>query len=119
MSKPRRDADGKMSLYESQGQREGGWGGGRREGSVYSRSILHFAIPIPTTLQRCIVSIAANGVEAVFVAIYPPRRFDVAIGSRLIARRLRFVVNRPSNSRMRAYTCAYRDKRFCNSQTCN
>lgn len=40
-----------------------------------------------------------------FVAIYSFRRFDVAIGSRLIARRLRFAVNRLA-VHVRACVCA-------------
>lgn len=93
-----RRKDELVRIAETKGERIG------REGSVYSRSILHFAIPI-LALQRCIVSIAANG-RSVFVAIYLLRRFDVAIGSRLIARRLRFAVNRLVNGY--AYVCVCR-----------
>lgn len=82
----RRDADGKTSLHEAIKTK------GKKEGSVYSRSILHFAIPILVP-QRCIVWIAANGRKC-FVAIYPFHRFDVTIELRLIACCLRFAVNR-------------------------
>lgn len=50
----------KDELVRIAGTKTGRMKGGGGEGSIYSRSILHFAIPIPA-LQRCIVSIAANG----------------------------------------------------------
>lgn len=58
IQKPRCNANEKTS-YKDKEKRDVKRGM-EREGSVYSRSILHFAIPIPV-LQRCIVSIAAFG----------------------------------------------------------
>lgn len=55
----------------------------------------------PRALERRIVSIAANGRSISSRSTISLRRFNVAIGSRLIARCLRFAVNRLA---VRVYT---------------